>query len=129
MIYVPPAIHAPAPARPVDIDRVLRCVLELEQHRWAWPGGALAFQFASWAEDSDLPYSDACNPVKAAAVAHRRLMRFRLRAEAAGVLWTPTVALDSWRRGIDRAIRNAKAGTPSDYAVRGTNLYRDESFR
>jgi hypothetical protein len=132
-IDAPPAIHAPAmPAYAVDHGRVLLCIIELEQHKWNWPGGALAFQVTSWTEDTALPYDKASNPAAAIAVANKRLSRFARIAASHGVKWTPTVAFDSWRWGIDAAIRKAKSPKkrqPLEYAVRGANLYNDRTFQ
>jgi hypothetical protein len=123
----PPAIHAPADA--IDYDRVLRCILMLEGHKWSDPGGAYAFTRAAWREETVLPYRMASEPAQARIIARQRLHRHAALSRSRGVAFTPTVAFDCWFSGFEGAMRNARNKRPSDYSVRGSNLMSDPSFK
>lgn len=122
----PPAIHAEAHV--VDHDRVLRVILALEGHKWHWAGGAYAFMPASWAEETSLPYALASNPAQAAIIAKIRLARFHAISTSRGIRWTPILAIECWRRGLEGGLKRAVRGRHSDYARRGENLFRDPTF-
>jgi hypothetical protein len=128
----PPPIHfsIPAPEQSVDYDRLIGVILALENTPWKKPGGALCFMPESWKEDAGtLPYRLASNPAQAVIIAKIRLARFAAICSRHRIRWTPTTALDAWRWGIREAMHRARIHSPSGYAVRGTNLFEDKTFK
>lgn len=57
MMDAPPAIVQPAYA--IDFNRMLACIMAVENKSWSKPGGALSFTRAAWYEDTMLLYDYA----------------------------------------------------------------------
>lgn len=124
----PIAHHAPAESPAIDYDRVLRVIVAIENTPWHRPGGAYGFQNYAWAEETSLPVELASNPHQAAIIAKIRLCRFAAIATSRGIAWTPRLAFESWRWGIDEAIYRTVKRLPSGYALRSVNLFNDPTF-
>lgn len=131
----PPAIHFVIPAPPpppkpaFDHDRLIRAIIAIENTPWSKPGGALGFQIESWFEETSLPFRLASNPAQAKIIAKIRLARFAVKAISRGVEWTPILACESWRWGIDDALAHAKRKRFSSYGKRAFNLFNDPTFQ
>jgi hypothetical protein len=124
----------PAPVKPVDLDRLIDCIIGVNGANWPAPGGALCFTRAQWYEDSDgTPYFYACQEKPARRVAKVRLKRFSSWFERHGYDATPERLGQAWRHNLFSACRRiAHAYTPTKEANFGelvSALYYDEAFK
>ncbi len=128
----PPAVYLVIPAPPkapaIDYDRMIRCILALENTPWRKPGGALCFQLDTWAEETSLPYRLASNHSQAFIVAKNRMAKFCALAVSHGLTPTPRYLFDVWRFP-KFAIQNLALNRGCEYAQRGQNLYDDPDFK
>ncbi len=120
-LTIPPAQHAPAVVR-VDYDRLLVAILQVENHRWSDPCGALAITRDAWCEVTSLPYRLARLSVHAFPVAHKILAKREAGLAGKGFAITPESLATAYRHGLTGAIRRKGK---SDYGQRCQNLYND----
>lgn len=128
----PSAIIAPA-YQGIDANRILANIASVEsrnnpksENAKTGARGLYQFKPETWADETDLPFDDAFDPVKAFPVARRHL--FRLRWSLLEARIEPTVynlAL-AWERGADGVILHKyQPKEAKDRAQRVENLYLD----
>lgn len=114
-----------APVPQVDMQRLLRCIREVEGHKWSDPGGVYAIQPITWRQHSRLPYRYASEPGIADEVAERHLAWLAKSLRADGVAVTAFSLGGCWRWGLEGFKRRMRATTleGTNYAARVHNLY------
>lgn len=109
---------------PVDHDRLLIAIFEIEQGKWGEPGGRGNICYDAWTEDSNLPYYASANEAQAMPVYRKRLVRLSRMLRAAGVRVNAQTLGTCWRWGFEGARRHHWR---SDNGVRTQNLYDDST--
>jgi hypothetical protein len=124
-MIAPPAIvyHVPSPFGTLDLERLLRCIREVESSR---PGrgrhgerGPYQFMRATWERCTRWPFRCATDPRIADMVAHQHALHIAYHLRGTGVPVTPATFAAAWNEGENRAARGAR----HDYAQHVSNLY------
>lgn len=113
----------------VDSDRLIECLIAVEQNPWTSHGGALGFTRRAWFEDTLFTYDHAKLRKYAVPVAKHRLGRHTDLLIAHGYMPTVYALASCWRRGITGAEELLRIGKEDEYAVRVKNLFYDRTFR
>ena len=121
-LHIPPAQIAPAVVR-VDYDRLLACIIQVENHSWTTAGGAYAITEGAWREVTALPYRLAKTAHVARQVAHLILARRESGLRLKDIAITPESLATAWRWGLTGAIRRKGK---SEYGQRVSNLFYDK---
>lgn len=110
---------------PIDSERMLAVLAEMEGGAWGKPGGPAQISYIAWAQHSPHAYQmsgnrDACLPILRAHLAW--LLR---NLSAYGGKPTPHDLAIAWRRGLAAA---STLKWRDEYGTRAANLYADADF-
>lgn len=120
----PPAIHAP-----VNLDRMIACLIEVENSPWNSPGGSLQFTPATWQRFAGkISYKRAQNPAQAKIVAKVALSTYQAILAGENLPSDSYALALCWHYGDTGAVERLRKKIYSDYAGRAENLFNDLSW-
>jgi len=120
-----PGVKAEPPTKPIDVDRLIVSLNEIEQGKWGTPGGILNISYALWSDYSKMAYQLSGNRYHALIVYKLAIHGIMARLARIGHPVTVEAVATCWNEGFEGA-RRQKFRT--SFGTRTSNLYHDTSF-
>jgi hypothetical protein len=117
-----PAVKA---APPLNVDRLIEAICQVEDGQWGKPGGRGNIQYSAWSDVSDLPFYSSATESLALPVYRKHLDKLSGQLRSAGVNVNAQTLGTCWRWGFEGARRRH---WKSDDGARTQNLYDDRNW-
>lgn len=111
----------------LEVNRLIACIIEVEQGHWTELGGAGNMSFGAWSDSSDLSYQGSRTESLAMPVYRKHILEKIIpQLKAVNCKVNPQTIGSCWRLGFTGA---RKVGFKTDEGLRISNLYYDTHFK
>lgn len=107
----------------IDVPRMVRAIIEVEQGKWGELGGAGNMTYDAWAEECPFAYTLSMNREYALPVYEKRVRRIITGFQRARLTATPARIYLAWWKGLSGALQRIRAGRIPEQAGNCQNLY------
>lgn len=108
---------------PLDLDRMIEAVSQIEGGKWGQPGGPCCIGYSAWSQHTNLPFQASMHPETALPVyrEHLEWIIYNLPKHHCPV--TAATVYLCWRRGLHGAVAILRKIEMPEQATRCQNLY------